>query len=66
MMRARSAFSIFLESKFGSVARGTPLIDSDIDLLVEIDKEDFRLRRELIGLAFDILLSKGLYHSGQA
>jgi predicted nucleotidyltransferase len=44
---------------FGSAARGTPLIDSDIDLLVEIDKEDFRLRRELIGLAFDILLETG-------
>jgi predicted nucleotidyltransferase len=44
---------------FGSVARGTPLTDSDIDLLVVIDKEDFRLRRELIGLAFDVLLETG-------
>ncbi|HSD56835.1 MAG TPA: nucleotidyltransferase domain-containing protein [Methanotrichaceae archaeon] len=44
---------------FGSVARGTPRADSDIDLLVVIDKEDFRLRRELIGLAFDILLETG-------
>ena len=44
---------------FGSVARGTPRADSDIDLLVVIDKEDFELRRELIGLAFDILLETG-------
>jgi len=44
---------------FGSVARGTPDADSDIDLLVLIDKEDFRLRRELIGLAFDILMETG-------
>jgi uncharacterized protein len=44
---------------FGSVARGMPRADSDIDLLVIIDKEDFRLRRELIGIAFDVLLETG-------
>ena len=44
---------------FGSVARGTPSADSDTDLLVVIDKEDFRLRRELIGLAFDVLMETG-------
>jgi uncharacterized protein len=44
---------------FGSVARGTPRSDSDIDLLVVIDKEDFMLSSELIGLAFDILLETG-------
>ncbi len=44
---------------FGSVARGTPHRDSDIDLLVVIDKEDFRLRRELTGLAFDIFMETG-------
>jgi len=44
---------------FGSVARGTPRFDSDIDLLVIIEKEDFMMRRELIGLAFDILLETG-------
>lgn len=44
---------------FGSVARGTPQRDSDIDLLVVIDKEDFRLRRELTGLAFDIFMETG-------
>jgi predicted nucleotidyltransferase len=44
---------------FGSVARGTERPDSDIDLLVVVDKEDFRLRRELIGMAFDMLLETG-------
>ena len=44
---------------FGSVARGTARPDSDMDLLVIIDKEDFRLRRELISIAFDILLVTG-------
>jgi predicted nucleotidyltransferase len=44
---------------FGSVAKGTARADSDIDLLVVVDKEDFRLRRELISLAFDILLEMG-------
>jgi predicted nucleotidyltransferase len=32
---------------FGSVARGTARTDSDIDLLIVLDKEYFRLRREL-------------------
>jgi predicted nucleotidyltransferase len=41
------------------VARGTAVEDSDIDLLVVIDEEDFRLRRELVGLSFDILLETG-------
>jgi predicted nucleotidyltransferase len=44
---------------FGSVARGTDRPDSDIDLLVVVNREDFRLRRELIGLTFDILLETG-------
>ena len=44
---------------FGSAARGTAREDSDIDLLVVVDREDFRLRRELIGIAFDILLETG-------
>ncbi len=45
---------------FGSAARGTYRADSDIDLLVVVDNEDFRLRRELIGMAFDILLETDL------
>jgi uncharacterized protein len=44
---------------FGSAARGTMRTHSDIDLLVVIDREDFMLRRELISLAFDILLETG-------
>jgi predicted nucleotidyltransferase len=44
---------------YGSVARGNAVEDSDIDLLVVIDEEDFRLRRKLIGLSFDILLETG-------
>lgn len=44
---------------FGSAAKGTMRTDSDIDLLVVIDREDFMLRRELISLAFDILLETG-------
>ena len=44
---------------FGSVASGTAVEDSDIDLLVVIDEEDFRLRRKIVGLSFDILLETG-------
>ena len=44
---------------FGSVARGKATEESDIDILVVIDEEDFRLRRKLIGLSFDILLETG-------
>lgn len=41
---------------FGSVARGEAREESDIDVLIVTKKEDFRLRRVLVGLAFDILL----------
>jgi predicted nucleotidyltransferase len=44
---------------FGSQARGMPSPDSDIDLLVIIHDEDFRIRRELIRITFDILLETG-------
>ena len=44
---------------FGSVARGEAKEDSDIDVLIVIKKEDFKLRRALIGVAFDILLETG-------
>ena len=44
---------------FGSVARGAAREESDIDILVVIDEEDFRLRRDLVGLSFDILLETG-------
>ena len=42
---------------FGSVARGEAGEESDIDILVVTKKEDFRLRRMLIEIAFDILLN---------
>lgn len=41
---------------FGSVARGESNEKSDIDILVVIKEEDFRMRRELIGMAFRVLL----------
>lgn len=41
---------------FGSVARGMSNEESDIDILVIIKEEDFRIRRELIGMAFRVLL----------
>jgi predicted nucleotidyltransferase len=44
---------------FGSVARGDAREESDIDILLVTKEEDFRLRRALIGLAFDILLETG-------
>jgi len=44
---------------FGSVARGEAGEESDIDILVVTRKEDFRLRRMLIEIAFDILLDTG-------
>jgi len=44
---------------FGSVARGEAKEDSDIDVLIVVKKEDFRLRRVLIGITFDILLETG-------
>lgn len=43
----------------GSVARGAAREESEIDILVVIDEEDFRLRRKLIGLSFDILMETG-------
>jgi len=60
--RAADAYGDRIESitLFGSVARGTARTDSDIDLLVVVDREDFWLRRELISIAFDILLETGL------
>jgi len=41
---------------FGSVARGEAREESDIDVLIVTKKEDFRVRRALVGLAFDVLL----------
>lgn len=44
---------------FGSVAREEVKDDSDIDLLIVTNTEDFRLRRAVIGMAFDFLLDTG-------
>ncbi len=45
---------------FGSVARGEAKEDSDLDILVVIKEEDFTLRREIIGIAFDVFLRTGI------
>jgi len=44
---------------FGSVARGEEKEDSDIDLLIVVKKEDFRVRRQMISCAYDILQNRG-------
>jgi predicted nucleotidyltransferase len=44
---------------FGSVARGEAQEDSDIDILVIIKEEDFKLRRLFIGEAFDTFIKTG-------
>lgn len=44
---------------FGSVARGEAQEDSDIDILVIIKEEDFKLRRLFIGEAFDTFRDTG-------
>jgi len=44
---------------FGSLARNETREDSDVDMLVVIKNEDYRLRREIIGIAFDVLLETG-------
>lgn len=41
---------------FGSVARGEAREDSDIDVLVITNKEDFKLRRFFISKAFDVFI----------
>jgi len=61
MKRVLDTYRTRIESiiLFGSVARGEAKEDSDIDILIVTKQEDFRLRRALIGIAFDILLSTG-------
>lgn len=41
---------------FGSLARGEAKADSDVDILVITQVESVKLRRKLIGIAFDIQL----------
>ncbi len=44
---------------FGSVAKGEVKEGSDIDVLVVTRNEDYRLRRALISMAFDVFLDTG-------
>lgn len=44
---------------FGSVAREEADRESDIDLLIVVKHEDYLLRRELIGDAYDLSLRTG-------
>lgn len=48
---------------FGSYARGEAKEESDIDVLIIINKENHKARSEIIGLAFDILLETWEYIS---
>ena len=44
---------------FGSVATGHAKNDSDIDILVVTDGDDFKVEKDLIGMAFEVLLRTG-------
>ena len=48
---------------FGSVARGEAGKESDIDILVVVIGDRFRMRRELSEIVLDILLETGEYIS---
>lgn len=45
---------------FGSVARGESTPDSDLDVLVVVDSEDWRVHKQIRYLAADICLQYGL------
>ncbi len=44
---------------FGSVARGDAGEDSDIDLLIVVKEEDYRIRRQMISCAYELQLASG-------
>jgi predicted nucleotidyltransferase len=48
---------------FGSRARGEASADSDVDVLVVIDNEDYRVRKEIRYLAAEVWLEYGLFLS---
>ena len=48
---------------FGSRARGEASADSDVDVLVVIDKEDYWVRKEIRYLAAEVWLEYGLFLS---
>lgn len=45
---------------FGSLARGEEREDSDINILVIVNEESIKLRRNLIGIGFDIQLETSI------
>ena len=63
--RARKRYEDKIESiiLFGSVARGEAGKESDIDILVVVIGDRFRMRRELSEIVLDILLETGEYIS---
>jgi len=54
---------ILLAMLFGSRARGEASADSDVDVLVVIDKEDYWVRKEIRYLAAEVWLEYGLFLS---
>ena len=50
---------------FGSYARGKVREESDIDMLIITKTEDFKMRREIAGIAFDLLLKTKKYISAK-
>lgn len=48
---------------FGSYARGDYTKESDIDVLIVLSKEDYKVRRDIMGSSFDMLLETGVYIS---
>jgi len=63
--RAREKYEDKIDSiiLFGSVARGEAGRESDIDILVVIVGDRFRMRRKLSEIVLDILLETGEYIS---
>ena len=74
--RARQALAAFVERiqqrfdglilsaiLFGSRARGEASADSDVDVLAVIDKEGYRVRKEIRYLAAEVWLEYGLFLS---
>jgi predicted nucleotidyltransferase len=51
---------------YGSVARGKPKEESDIDIIVVVKRNTFKTQMKLAALAFDILMETGEYISVQA
>lgn len=65
MERIRQRFDGLILSAvlFGSLARDEAGVDSDADVLVVIDKEDYRVRKEIRYLAAEVWLEYGVFLS---